>query len=483
MILKKYFAPIGFYKELVKLVFPIAFQQLLSTGMAFFQTLLVGNWAKGVSSLSSAETLLSIQIGNRFFISMNALLMAVSIMCSLFFAQYKGANDKEKVKEVAKSNVILSFAFSLLFVIIGLVFKHQIVQSFYRYHEIEKEYIVQSENFYIIILFSLLPLSLSHSLTYMLRNMKMTKIPLIATGISFVIHALVSSILLYGSDLGIKGVAISFLLTRIIEMGILLTIYRRKKTAIEGFIHIKEYRDTLKNIIQKGWPVFISALLQEALVIMMFLSYAKIKSSSLNDISSITFTTQIVDVCYAIIGGMGTATAIYIGEPIGKGKKEEAKKNSYYLVGYIVVFSLVLSILMLIFLPIYQGITEKSAFFVQIFLLQSFTLPFLFYSQNVMFILRSSGYTKSNLWISILPTYLIKVPIVLLFIFIFPNLFMDNPILSDILSYLSLTPNVAMFIFLSERLIEIIRGIVAFFLFHRVKWYRRNLKGKEEVTS
>ncbi len=483
VIRKKFFAPIKFYKELIQLVFPIALQQLLSTGMAFLQTLLIGNWAKNSLGMDASEVLLSIQIGNRFFISMNALLMAISITCSLFFAQYNGAKEEQKMKETAKANIIFSMLFAFLFVILGVIFRHQIVQAFYKYHNVDSDYMAHSERFYLIIIFSLIPLSITHGITYMLRNLKMTKIPLLATGISFVFHAGLSSCFLYFTSLGTIGVAWSFLITRIIEMGILLIAYHRQNTVVNGFMTTKHYREMMKNIFHKGWPVFLSQLLQEALTIMMFMAYAKIQQASIKEISAITFTQQVVDVCYAIIGGMGTATAIFIGEPIGQNKVEEAKNNGRYLLSYIIVFSLGLSLMMLVFLPIYQSITEKNIFFVQVFLLQTFTMPLLFYSQNIMFILRSSGYTKSNLWINILPAYLIKVPLVVIFVFINNNLFLQNQFFSDLLSALSLTPNLIMLIFLGERVVEIIRGVVAFSLFHRVKWYERSLKGNRDYCN
>ena len=140
--------------------------------------------------------------------------------------------------------------------------------------------------------------------------------------------------------------------------------------------------------------MLLSQLLQESFLLLMFFAYARIAKGQASELAAMNFVTQVADIAYAILGGMGTATAILIAIPLGKKKIEEARNNGRYIQGYVIVFSLILSLAMLIFLPIYQSLTGEDPFLKEVFILQIISLPFLFYSQNLMFIMRSAGYTK-----------------------------------------------------------------------------------------
>lgn len=108
--------------------------------------------------------------------------------------------------------------------------------------------------------------------------------------------------------------------------------------------------------------MLLSQLLQESFLLLMFFAYARIAKGQASELAAMNFVTQVADIAYAILGGMGTATAILIAIPLGKKKIEEARNNGRYIQGYVIVFSLILSLAMLIFLPIYQSLTGEDPF-------------------------------------------------------------------------------------------------------------------------
>lgn len=476
--IKKRFGPFSFYRSLFLLVFPIALQQLLSMSMSFFQTFLVGMYSNQ-QGMDVHESILTIQIGNRYFLAFQALLLAVSITSSLFFAQYLGEDKKDSLRKVMKSNLILSIGSALIMLLFGFFFRYPMLRALISAKNSTLD-IQVTATFYIFLLLSLIPLSITNVFSYMLRNLKKTKYPLIATSISFFAHALLSYLFLFFTPLKMIGISVSFFISRVIEVLILYYLYKKNIHFIQGFYKEKEYRSELLNILKKGWPVLLSQLLQESLLLFMFFAYARIEKGKASNLASMNFVAQVADICYAILGGMGTATAVYIALPLGKNEKEEAKRNGRYIQIYVIIFSILLAILMLIFLPIYQAITGPNAFLKEVFILQIISLPFLFYAQNLMFIMRSGGYTKSHFWVVIFPSLVIKVPFVLLFIFIVPSLYESLPFLEDLQKLLGLTPSLLMLIYLLDRILEIARAFIAFFLYHKVQWYERKLEKSDE---
>ena len=474
-LLRKWIGTKEFYRSLILLVMPIAFQQLLSSGVVLYNAMMVGKWGALQNNATSATAI--VNIANRYFISMNGLLMAISITFSLFLAQYWGAKQKENMLKTIMKNFYVSFGFAVFVILIGFLIRNMWIRFFLPVEEKGSEIENIAISYYMLTLLSLLPLSISHVFAYALRTVKETKIPLIVTGISFVLHLLLVWIFLFYTSLGIKGVAIATIITKGIECFLYFLFYFIKKPPFFGlkFKWKKEDEGKLKEILKKGKAVFLSQLLFEAMQIFFFFAYAQIEKGNQETILAVGLTGQVVDICYALIGGMGTATAVFIGANVGKNEKQKARQRGNWILSYVVVYSLLLSLFILLFIPLSKWIYGDVPLLKQFLLFQALTLPFLFYSQNIMFIMRSGGYTRGSLYIVNLPSYLVKVPIVIVFIFLFPQLFSQAPALSSILTFFHFTPSLVTFLFFIDRLLEIVRAIIATFLYHKIRWYERKL--------
>ena len=68
----------------------------------------------------------------------------------------------------------------------------------------------------------------------------------------------------------------------------------------------------------------------------------------------------------------------------------------------------------------------------------------------------------------------------ILFVFLYPSLYEKLPFLETIQKTLGLTPSLLMFLYLLDRFLEIARAFIAFFLYHKVKWYERKLEKANE---
>ena len=265
--IRKLFGSFSFYRSLFLLVFPIALQQLLSMGMSFFQTFLVGAYVKSQGN-DVHESMLLVQIGNRYFLAFQALLLAVSITSSLFFAKYLGDEKEDALRKVMKANLVLSFFSALFMLVIGFLFRYPMLKALIQAKDSTIS-IHTTATFYLFLLLSLIPLSITNMFSYMLRNLKKTKYPLISTTISFLFHGLLSFILLFYTPLKIVGISVSFFLSRILETLILYKLYKKNIHFIQGFYKEKGYKGELFNILKKGWPVLLSQLLQESCFLLM----------------------------------------------------------------------------------------------------------------------------------------------------------------------------------------------------------------------
>lgn len=106
-----------------------------------------------------------------------------------------------------------------------------------------------------------------------------------------------------------------------------------------------------------------------------------------------------------------------------------------------------------------------------IMILYALSLPFMFYAINVIFVTRAGGYTKAPIFISNIVYYCIKLPIILLFVFVIPEAYEKMTFLHTILASLGLDTSIVVFIFMLERISEVIRAIVAFYIYTHVNWW------------
>ena len=147
---------------------------------------------------------------------------------------------------------------------------------------------------------------------------------------------------------------------------------------------------------------------------------------------------------------MGSAASILVGMRIGAGKIEEARlmrggSSDIFLFSLISTAgddcanSLVTAV--------YQFEPATTTLLVSIMIIHALSLPFVFYSSNVIFITRAGGYTKSAIWITNVPYLLIKIPLIVLFVFISRSLFEQSVFLHSMMERIGLGTSLVIFIF------------------------------------
>lgn len=99
-----------FYRKLLSLVLPIAFQQLMLTIVSASDALMVG--AIGQALLSA------VSLASQITFVYNLFLAAMTIGTSIFVAQYWGKGDQKSVEKilaiVLRVSITVSFVFSWL---------------------------------------------------------------------------------------------------------------------------------------------------------------------------------------------------------------------------------------------------------------------------------------------------------------------------------------------------------------------------------
>lgn len=484
---KRYIGNREFYRELFVVAMPIALHQLLSALINFLDSAMIGAW--GRANIGSSEILTSsVMISNRYFTSFQFITIMIAISCTIFISQYLGAKKLDKLKQAFGLSIVLVGIVAMLVFIFGALYSREIVTFFATTMADGEAMIHYGEQYLFIIAFTFIPMAISIPIGFALRSVKKTMVPLLATGASAIANVILNLLFIYGLNMGIVGAAIATLISRFIELAIMLIHYFKFKPAFYGtWDELFSFDAAMtRNVLHKGAPMMLAQVITEAINVFMFFAFARIEAGNAGNIAAVNLSSRIVDIVVALVGGMGSAASILVGMRLGAGKVEEARTNARWQIGYISLFSLLSTAVMIGLIPIviriYQFEPSTAALLTSVMIIHAISLPFVFYSSNVIFITRAGGYTKSPIWITNVPYLFIKIPLVTLFVFISRDLFDQSLFLHQVMDKLGFGTSLVIFIFLIDRLIEFARAAIAMTIYHRAKWWE-GISISEEVAS
>lgn len=482
-MIQRWFRPwIGtkiFYKEMLTAALPIAFQQLISALVNLLDSAMIGRFGNELLGQGGSEiTSAAVMIAGRFGSTMDNIIVMLAISCTIFIAQFFGAKDFISTKKTFGLALKLTFGMGLIATFLGVIFPEAII-NFFATGLNDGSLMTQFGTEYLsLFAWTFIPYSISVALSFSLRAIKNSNTPLLASGAAALANLILNYIFIYIFQWGLAGAAFATLLARFIELGILIRYYFKDKPAFFGHAH--ELFSTglgfSRKILKKNYPIVLAAIITEMLAIFMMFAYAQIDQGNAMNIAAISISQRVVELILAFVGGMGTAAMVMVGTRLGAGKIEEAKTHARWQIGYVVLLSIGTIFIMVGLIPIVQwvfGFGEQGNRLLAIIMtIHALSLPFFFFSSNVIFVTRSGGYTQSPMLITNVPYFFIKVPLVIYFVFLSPQQWLAWTSLQSIFSWMGIPLDLIVFIFILDRLIELIRAGIAWIIYRFGHWYR-----------
>ena len=398
-----------FYKTLITLCIPIIIQNLLSTLINMVDTIMVG----GLGEISVA----AIGIANQYFFLYNMALSGIIGGAGLFIAQFFGKNDKENIKKITALSVISAVILGLLFSFIAIFFPKFII-NFFSYDE---ELVKVSINYLFIIGFCYPIIAISSVFSMGSRSIRNPKLGMICSIISLCINIILNYVFIFGKfgipKLGVSGVALATVISRIIEL-ILLTSYvyfiKNDYELRFTFKDIKLINKNLVNIyISKTIPTFLNDTLWAFGTVLYAVAYSRAGTSAIaaSQIASTTGNFFIMtSVCIAI------GSSIIIGNELGAGKVNKAitycKKFSILVTIVGALFGVLLIISIPLIIKVFSVSNSLAQDIEKIFFIMGILMALkTFNTFMVIGVLRSGGDTKYALLLEMGCMWLISLPL------------------------------------------------------------------------
>ena len=226
----------------------------------------------------------------------------------------------------------------------------------------------EAKNYLFVMLIGLIPFSFSQSYSSTLRETGETVSPMTASIIAIVTNFVLNYILIFGSfgapRLGVVGAAIATVIARYIEaIYLILHTHRREKNIY--FLH-RAYIKSLylpgavvKKILLTGTPLMLNELFWSVGTTMISQSYS---TRGLTVVAATNIAGTVWNLFCVIMFAMGNAVSIIIGQQLGAGEIEEAKRTDNKLLFFTVVLHIGVGALIAItapFIPLIYNTTPE----------------------------------------------------------------------------------------------------------------------------
>ncbi len=388
LLINKYIGPRHFYKKTSKVAIPLALQQMLSSAMGIIDSLMV-SWIGHVSAVGTAAQ-----------IDLLCSMISYGAIGStgIFSSQFFGANDERNLKRIFGLSIIIALINGFFWFTLAAFFGKYVLQFY-----MDDMAIVQNGLLYLkIAMFSYIPSCIQFAFSYMYRSIQKANITLRVAVFSMIINTVLNYILIFGvgpcPSLGVQGAALGTLIAQCITVLVyFIHAYKTKQPfigSIKEMFQIKS--DFVSPILKKIYPLIINEALFGIGSTLFVKAFGVLGKDSMD---AYYVSNQITNIFLFIVYGYGNAITVLLGTTLGKGKIEEAIKESYYHAGLSFILAIVLVVGMIYFTNPMLSLFSLDTYFsyhlaVYMMYVQAIKISMRLFNFMIFSVLRAGGDSK-----------------------------------------------------------------------------------------
>jgi len=318
-----------FVKKLLTIALPIAITSLINFGVKAVDTLMLG--IVGEIQLSAAA------LANQLSLMFLIFSSGVGAGCGVLAAQYWGAGEKKRVREIFAFMLRVMVGLNLLFAGVAFFVPHTVLGIM----TTDAEVIAYGAVYLRIMSAGYLVSGLTNASAVLLRSVGIVKMPMVVYSASLAVSASLGFALIFGRfgfpELGIRGAAIATATARFIEI-IIMSIYILRMDDVLGF----RVRDLFVRVgrVARGFTKFgIPVVLNEALwAVAFFVLHIIIGRMGREFVAANAIGGLIMQFNGMFVFSVASAMSVIIGNTIGEGRYERAQKiaNGMLVVSFLI---------------------------------------------------------------------------------------------------------------------------------------------------
>lgn len=342
----------AFYKTVAAIVVPVIIQNAITNFVSLLDNIMVGQ----VGTLQMS----GVAIANQLFFVFYLCVFGGISGAGIFTAQFYGAGDNDGVRNTFRFKIITVLALLAAALVVFLGWGEELVSMYLTDTSdpvASAETLGYALDYIQVILWGLLPYAISCCYSGTMRETGETVLPMVASLAAVLTNLVGNYILIYGhlgfEAMGVRGAAIATVISRFVELFILVFATHRSKLRfrfIEGAWRTLAVPAPLtKAIIVRGMPLLVN----ECLWAMGQAKLSQLYSiRGLSVIAAFNISNTVSDLFNTVFLSMGNAVAIMIGQALGANENERAKREVWQLMALSIACCFVMGSLLALFSPL-----------------------------------------------------------------------------------------------------------------------------------
>lgn len=327
-------------KKILKLIIPVAIEQTLVVVVGIADMMMVSN--SGESAVSGIALVNSICI--LILVIFNALASGGSIIV----AQYIGSQEKKLACKAASQVVLSCIALSTTLSFFMLLSSQGLLNLIYG--SVDQSVMDSALIYFKITIYSFPFLALYNATAAIFRVMNNAKISMKMSFFMNILNLILNAYFIFSLNWGVAGAAYATLIARLLAALIFVNLLRNTK----NYVYIdKKFRlgvdkDMIKKILNLSIP---QAMENSMFQFGKLLTQRLISTFGTAAIAANACASNVELMCNIPIMSMGVSLITIVGQCVGYGDYEQARKNTKKIIRYTYTFLLPINTLLFIFAP------------------------------------------------------------------------------------------------------------------------------------
>ena len=405
----------AFYHRLFVLLIPMIIQQAITSFVSLLDNVMVGRLG--------TEAMSGVAIVNQLQFIFNLTIFGGLAGASIFGAQFFGKGDHAGVRAAFRFKMIFSVIVSALSIAAFAAFGEELINLFLTDDGSGSDLALtlsEAETYLFVMLFGILPFGISQSYSSTLRETGETVAPMTASVIAILTNLVLNWILIFGKlgapALGVAGAAIATVIARYLEAAYLVVIAHRHPEKFEfirgAYKSLRIPKDIARKIIITGTPLMLNEVFWSLGTTIINQSYS---TRGLTVVAATNIAGTAWNLFCIIMFTMGNAVSIMVGQQLGAGEIEEAKRTDNRLLFFTTALHIGIGGLIALAAPyiplIYNTEPAVRELTTQLLLVDALALPIHAYVHVTYFTIRSGGKTGITFLFDCLYTWVFPLPL------------------------------------------------------------------------
>lgn len=412
--IRKFVGDRAFYRMVLSIAVPIMIQNGITNFVGLLDNIMIGQ--------VGTEQMSGVAIVNQLLFVYSLCLFGAVSGAGIFTAQFFGQKNNKGIQDTMRFKLYSVVVITVLTVLLMLAAGDVLITTYLTGDgspESAAATLVSGRQYLLVMLFGLPAFALSQVYSSTLRECGETVLPMKAGMAAVLVNLVFNYLLIYGKlglpRLGVAGAAAATVLSRYVELGIVL--FRVHRSGAYPFVRglyksLRVPAPLVRNILIKGSPLLLNETLWAAGMAMLTQCYS---IRSLNVVAALNISNTISNIFNIVFIALGDSVAIVIGQLLGAGKMEEARDTDTKMIAFSVACCSLMAAVMFVCAPLFPMLyntNDEARLLARSFIMMTAVfMPQNAFLHAAYFTLRSGGKTIVTFLFDSAFIWIISIPV------------------------------------------------------------------------